>query len=442
MLSHALAVLLTLASPGEPFTELGYEAALVRANEQGKLLLVDFTASWCQPCKRMEAETWPHEDVLAWLGEHAIAIQVDVDQQSDLAARFEIQAMPTVVAMRAGEEFDRVVGYRDAAGLLAWGKDVLAGRRSSDALMERAKTLAESEDVQARFELARDLLRAKQYELALTHYLWLWPATRTVPAMGGVRLSFMLSNMGDLAKKHAPAKTAFLGLLDGLQAKVDAARVPDGTDWSEWSALARTFGQSQRVIRWYETRRDEGGRLYADGEGALDGSRPDESRPSASKLREQRIVADVFEALMAADRAQDAVRLYPDARAHAQTLARQYEQMLSAGAMVDEAAGKELTEHAGRKLTGELSELYAALLAAARGAEAADVGALLVRTLDTPESRLALVRAGVAVARQPEADFTRWLDEAEKAGASVKSLRRRLEKLGAASAVPAASDDE
>ncbi len=430
MLSHALAVLLTLASPGEPFTELGYEAALVRANEQGKLLLVDFTASWCQPCKRMEAETWPDKDVLAWLGEHAIAIQVDVDQQSDLAARFEIEAMPTVVAMRAGEEFDRVVGYRDAAGLLAWGKDVLAGRRSSDALMERAKTLAESEDVQARYELARDLLRAKQYELALTHYLWLWPATRTVPSMGGVRLSFMLSNMGDLAKKHAPAKTAFLGLLDGLQAKVDAAPVPDGTDWSEWSALARTFGQTQRMIRWYEARRDEAGRLYADGE------------QGNGKLREQRIVADVFEALMAADRAQDAVRLYPDARAHAQTLARQYERMLSAGAMVDEAAGKELTEHAGRKLTGELSELYAALLAAARGAEAADVGALLVRTLDTPESRLALVRAGLAVARQPEADFTRWLDEAEQAGASVKSLRRRLEKLGAAGAVPAASDDE
>lgn len=426
MLSHALAVLLTLASPGEPFAELGYEAALARAKEQEKLLLIDFTASWCQPCKRMEAETWPDADVLAWLAKHAIAIQVDVDEEAELAGRFGVQAMPTVVALRGDEEVDRIVGYRDAAGLLAWGADVLAGRRSADALMERAKALAESDDVQARYELARDLQRAKQYELALGHYLWLWPATRTVPSMRGVRLSFMLSSMADLAKRYAPAKTAFLALLDGLQAKVDAAGVPDPTDWSEWSSLGKRFGQPQRVIAWYEARRDQGGRLFADAAGA----------------NEARIVADVFDALMEADRAQDAVRLFPDARTHAAGLVRQYEQMAAAGALADEEARKELADSARRRLTDELCELYAALLAATRGAEASDVGALLVRTLDTPESRLSLVRAGVAVARQPEPDFTRWLDEAEKAGASVKTLRRRLEKLGAANAVPAASGDE
>lgn len=422
MLSHALVALLALAG-GEPFTELGYEAALARAKEQQKLLLIDFTASWCQPCKRMEAETWPHADVRAWLGQHAIAIQIDVDRESELAGRFGIQAMPTVVALRGGEEFDRIVGYRDAAGLLAWGKDVLAGRSAADALMERAKALAESEDVQARYELARDLLRAKQYELALTHYLWLWPATRAVPALSGVRVSFMLMNIGELAKKHAPAKKAFLEILEGLQVKVDGAAVPDATDWAEWSALGRTFAQPERVLRWYEARRDEAGRLYADGQ---------------DEPRRERIVADVFDALMAADRAQDAVRLFPDARARARGIVRQYEQVLAAGALGDEASRQPLTDHARRTLTDDLCELYAALLAAARGAEAADVGALLVHTLDTPESRLALVRAGVAVARQPEADFARWLDEAEAAGASVRTLRRRLEKQGAAGA-PAAS---
>jgi len=119
-------------TPDEPFTDLAYVAALAQATKQGKLLMVDFTATWCQPCKRMEKDTWGDPAVRTWLAEHAITLQVDVDEQKDLAAQFEVQAMPTVVVMRDGVVFDRVIGYQDAPSLLAWGRGVLAGRRSDD----------------------------------------------------------------------------------------------------------------------------------------------------------------------------------------------------------------------------------------------------------------------------------------------------------------------
>jgi thiol-disulfide isomerase/thioredoxin len=84
-----------------PFADLTYEAALAKAKEQEKLLLVDFTATWCGPCKKMDADTWRNAEVGAWLAEHAVAIQVDVDEQKDLAQQFKVNAMPTVVARAA-----------------------------------------------------------------------------------------------------------------------------------------------------------------------------------------------------------------------------------------------------------------------------------------------------------------------------------------------------
>src|SRR6185503_17663836 len=117
-----------------PFAELDYETALAQSKEKQKLLFVDFTATWCSPCKKMEHDTWPQAEVVAWLKANAIAIQVDVDRQAALAQRFSIEAMPTVVVLRGGEEFDRIVGYRDAPQFLAWAKDVAGGKRTSDEL--------------------------------------------------------------------------------------------------------------------------------------------------------------------------------------------------------------------------------------------------------------------------------------------------------------------
>src|SRR5687768_11808988 len=123
MLATLCAFALFLPSTEEPFADLGYEAALERAKAEKKLLLLDFTASWCAPCKKMEKDTWAAEDVRKWLAENALAIQIDVDEQKELAERFKIEAMPTVIALRDGAEFDRVVGYKNAAQFLAWGRD-------------------------------------------------------------------------------------------------------------------------------------------------------------------------------------------------------------------------------------------------------------------------------------------------------------------------------
>jgi len=403
-----------------PFAELAFEAARERAVEQQKLLLVDFTASWCGPCKKMEKDTWAAAEVRAWLDENALAIQVDVDEERELAQGFRITAMPTVVALRAGEEFDRIVGYRDAPAFLAWTRDVQAGKRASDALLEESTRLRESTDVKARYELAQALARAGQPAEALVHYLWLWPATRSEPAFGGVRLSFLLSDMARLAAEHEPAREAFGKILAGLQEQVDAVEVPSFETWQEWTAFCRSFGENERVVAWYERHRDAEGRLLVERDDFL----------------ATHIVSEVFEVLMQAERPLDAVQLYEDATGRAREAVRDHRRSEDASAGM-EADLREMTERFQRqKLVKDLSRLHAALLLAERDAEAARVATILLEALDTPEARIGLVREGLALVKRSHPDYPRWLDEAEAAGGNVRFARRELERLGAGTDAP------
>lgn len=102
------------------FSELSLAEAKAKAVEQEKILLVDATADWCQPCKAMERTTWVDPEVIAWINLNAIAIQVDVDRQRAEAKELNIQAMPTIIVFKDGRELDRVVGYKNASELLAW----------------------------------------------------------------------------------------------------------------------------------------------------------------------------------------------------------------------------------------------------------------------------------------------------------------------------------
>ncbi len=72
-------------------------------------LLVDFTAEWCPPCKLMV----PVLDELAAerAGRLTIA-KVDVDAEPEVAARYGVQSMPTMIVFVDGEQVGRFVGAR------------------------------------------------------------------------------------------------------------------------------------------------------------------------------------------------------------------------------------------------------------------------------------------------------------------------------------------
>ena len=81
-----------------------------------KLVLVDFFATWCQPCKRMHPILEEVKDVL---GDRIRIIKIDVDKQNDIAASFNIQSVPTLALFRNGELLWRVSGVVPKSELLA-----------------------------------------------------------------------------------------------------------------------------------------------------------------------------------------------------------------------------------------------------------------------------------------------------------------------------------
>ncbi|KAG7599610.1 Thioredoxin-like superfamily [Arabidopsis suecica] len=76
------------------------------ANESKKLIVIDFTASWCPPCRFIA----PVFADMAKKFTNVYFFKIDVDELQAVAQEFKVEAMPTFVFMKEGNIVDRVVG--------------------------------------------------------------------------------------------------------------------------------------------------------------------------------------------------------------------------------------------------------------------------------------------------------------------------------------------
>lgn len=195
------------------------------------LVLVDFWATWCGPCKQL---TPVLEKVVRSYNGKVRLVKIDVDANQAIAAQLRIQSMPTVYAFRDGrpldgflgaqpesvvrEFVDRLVGAEDAAGI----DDVL---QTADELVEQgdlqgaveiyAAVLGEDrENAPALAGLAQCYLKSGDMERARQTIALVPPDKRNIPAVESVQAQL------DLAEKAAG-----LGDLEELEARIatDAA---------------------------------------------------------------------------------------------------------------------------------------------------------------------------------------------------------------------------
>ena len=93
-------------------TSANFEQEVVKSN---KPVLVDFWATWCMPC-RMLAPTV--EEIADEYGDKLVVGKINVDEEPDLARKFRVMSIPTLIVFENGEEVRRSVGVVDKDDIL------------------------------------------------------------------------------------------------------------------------------------------------------------------------------------------------------------------------------------------------------------------------------------------------------------------------------------
>ena len=94
------------------------DSAIVLAQSQSKILMIDFMATWCPPCRAMEDSTFNQTEVIEKSSQF-ITVRIDVDKQGEVANAYKSNAgkyggigIPNILFMTGhGEELKHPIGY-------------------------------------------------------------------------------------------------------------------------------------------------------------------------------------------------------------------------------------------------------------------------------------------------------------------------------------------
>jgi len=240
-----------------PFQDLSFDQALAAAKKEQKIVMIDFFTTWCVPCRKLDKITWKDADVQAWIAKTAIAVKLDAEKETELAKRFTIDSYPTIVFVKSdGKEIDRLLGFKEPAEFVRDATSALAGKDAVERVKE--KMAGRDDGPMARQGIGDALAQQGKYAEALTEYLWCFDHGAEVSAAyTGVRLSFLLSSIASLGRKHPPAIKALESRRDAAESALFSDKGKD-SNAAELFALNDALRATERNIAAWERLKKEG----------------------------------------------------------------------------------------------------------------------------------------------------------------------------------------
>lgn len=86
-----------------------------------KMILVDFWADWCGPCKQLAPAL---EDASNDLQEKILVFKINIDQNPEMPSRYSVRGLPTILFFKNGEVVDRQIGVLPKSKLYEKIQDV------------------------------------------------------------------------------------------------------------------------------------------------------------------------------------------------------------------------------------------------------------------------------------------------------------------------------
>ena len=195
-------------------TTAAFKADVLDASKKA-VVLVDFWADWCQPCKQLAPVL---EKVVRSYGGKVRLVKLNVDQHPSIPGQLRIQSLPTVYAFRDGKPFDGFMGMQPESAIKAFIDRIMGDENAADldAALEAADKAFESEDLQGAAEIYAAVLEQDQ---------------QNVPAIIGLARCYLKSGDVERAEQTlglVPPDKQAGGLVASVKAAIDLAKRAGG----------------------------------------------------------------------------------------------------------------------------------------------------------------------------------------------------------------------
>ncbi|WP_038035147.1 thioredoxin [Thermopetrobacter sp. TC1] len=104
----------------EHVTEAEFEEKVLKAD---KPVLVDFWAEWCAPCRMIAPFL---DEIDAEMGDKVKVVKVNIDEHPNLAARYGVRGIPTLMIVKDGEVISQQVGAAPKSAIASWVESAIA----------------------------------------------------------------------------------------------------------------------------------------------------------------------------------------------------------------------------------------------------------------------------------------------------------------------------